>query len=84
MMPGAVAIGVTMPVAGRLSDRYASRSLVVAGVVLTSFSLFLYGALDPRSSAMVVIGPQLIRGVGLALMMAPLMKAASTPCQRRR
>jgi DHA2 family multidrug resistance protein len=42
----------------------------------TSFSLFLYGWLDPRSSAAVVIGPQLIRGIGLALMMGPLMKVA--------
>ncbi len=76
MMPGAVTIGVMMPVAGRMADRYAPRWLVFTGSVLTGVSLIFYGNLDPLSPASVIIGPQLVRGVGLALMMAPLMTAA--------
>jgi EmrB/QacA subfamily drug resistance transporter len=76
MMPGAVAVGVMMPVAGRLSDRYSPGWLVAAGTLLTSVSLMYYGGLDPRSSAAFIIVPQLIRGAGLALLMAPLLTAA--------
>ncbi len=76
MMPGAVMVGITMPVSGRMADRYKIRWLVLVGSVLTGISLILYGGLDPLSSATMIIGPQLIRGVGLALMMAPLMTAA--------
>lgn len=76
MMPGAVTIGLTMPISGRMADRYNIRWLVLAGSLLTGFSLILYGGLDPRSGATMIIGPQVIRGLGLALMMAPLMTAA--------
>ncbi len=76
MMPGAVAVGAMMPVAGRLSDKYNPGWLVAIGAMLTAVSLILYGHLEPRSSGLMIIGPQLIRGVGLALMMAPLMTTA--------
>jgi EmrB/QacA subfamily drug resistance transporter len=76
MMPGAAAVGLTMPIAGRLSDRFNPKGLVVAGTLITAFSLISYGRLDPRSSAAFIIVPQLVRGAGLALLMAPLMTAA--------
>ncbi|MFC1895905.1 DHA2 family efflux MFS transporter permease subunit [Thermodesulfobacteriota bacterium] len=76
MMPGAVTIGIMMPVAGRMADRYNPRWLVFTGSVMTGLSLIYYGNLSPLSPAFVIIGPQVIRGLGLALMMAPLMAAA--------
>jgi len=76
MMPGAVIVGIMMPLSGQMADRYSIRWLVLGGSMLTGISLLLYGDLDPRSGALMIIGPQLIRGIGLALMMAPLMTAA--------
>ena len=76
MMPGAAAVGLSMPIVGRLSDRFPARWLVAIGTVITAASLVLYGRLDPRSSAVFIIAPQLVRGVGLALLMAPLLTAA--------
>ena len=76
MMPGAVVIGIMMPVAGRMADRHNPRWMVFFGSVLAGFSLLLYGYLDPLSSKTMLIGPQLIRGMGLAFMMSPLMTAA--------
>jgi DHA2 family multidrug resistance protein len=76
MMPGAITVGITMPVAGRLADRRSPRALVLFGTVLAAFSMFLFGYLDPLSGKMGIIGPQIIRGVGLAFMMTPLITAA--------
>jgi len=76
MMPGAMTIGFMMPIAGRMADRYHPRWLVFFGSMMAGLSLILYGNLDPLSPARMIIGPQLIRGVGLAFMMAPLMAAA--------
>lgn len=76
MMPGAVTVGIMMPIAGKLTDRYSYRALVTVGSVLTGVSLIMYGYLDPLSSAAGIIGPQIIRGIGLALMMTPLLTAA--------
>ncbi len=76
MMPGALSVGVMMPIAGRLADRYAPRWLVIIGVVATSLSLIMYGDLDPLSGPFTIIAPQVLRGMGLGLLMAPLMTAA--------
>jgi EmrB/QacA subfamily drug resistance transporter len=83
MMPNAAAVGVMMPVAGRLADRYNPRWLVAVGTALTGVSLIIYGGLDPRSSAAFVIWPQLVRGTGLAFMMAPMITAAINAVPKR-
>ncbi|MFB3891522.1 MAG: DHA2 family efflux MFS transporter permease subunit [Phycisphaerae bacterium] len=76
MIPGAVAVGVTMPIGGRLADRYSPAILTAIGCVMVGSSLIMFGWLDPMSDAFDIIMPQVVRGVGLALMMAPLLAAA--------
>ena len=76
MIPNAIAVGVTMPFAGHLADRYSPAILTGAGCVLVGVSLLLFGRLDPLSAWPILVLPQLARGAGLALMMAPLMAAA--------
>ncbi len=76
MIPGAVAVGATMPIAGRLADRYSPRALTSVGCVLTGVSLIMFGELDPLADWKMLVIPQLVRGVGLGLMMAPLLAAA--------
>lgn len=76
MIPNALAVGATMPFAGRLADRYSPALLTGLGSALVGISLLWFGHLDPLSGWAVLILPQIARGVGLALMMAPLMAAA--------
>ena len=76
MIPGAMAVGITMPLAGRLADRYSPRVLATIGSLLVGVSLVQFGYLDPLSDGYVLVVPQLIRGVGLALLMAPLLATA--------
>jgi DHA2 family multidrug resistance protein len=76
MMPGAVALAICMPLSGKLADRYSPRWLVLFGTAITGMSMLMYGYLDPLSGAGMIIGPQIIRGAGLAFMMAPLLTAA--------
>jgi EmrB/QacA subfamily drug resistance transporter len=75
MMPGAIAVGVMMPVGGALADRYSPRFLVAGGALITGLSLFMFGRLDPSMTRLMIVTPQVIRGIGLALMMAPLINA---------
>ena len=76
MIPGAVGVGITMPIAGRLADRYSPRILTVIGCVLVGSTLLVFGLLDPLSGWAMLVVPQVVRGVGLALLMAPLVTAA--------
>lgn len=76
MLPNALAVGVTMPIAGRLADRHSPALLTGLGCILVGSSLIQFGRLDPMSGWPLLVLPQLTRGAGLALMMAPLMTAA--------
>lgn len=76
MMPGAITVGIMMPICGHLADRYSPKWLVAAGVILTGVSLLMFGRLDPSMTRFMIITPQVVRGVGLALMMAPLINAS--------
>ena len=76
MLPNALAVGATMPIAGRLADRYSPAALTVLGCVMVGSSLLVFGDLDPRSDWTLIVLPQLVRGAGLALLMAPLMAAS--------
>jgi len=76
MMPGAISVGISMPFAGKLTDKYNAKWIVVVGSFMTGISLLFYGNLELRSGAAMIIIPQIIRGIGLAFMMTPLMTAA--------
>jgi len=76
MLPNALAVGLTMPLAGRLADRYPPAMLTTMGCLLVGSSLIVFGRLDPLSDWPMLVLPQIGRGTGLALMMAPLMAAA--------
>ncbi|HPV99114.1 MAG TPA: DHA2 family efflux MFS transporter permease subunit [Spirochaetota bacterium] len=76
LMPGALAIMLLMPVTGRMGDRIGAKLPSVAGVLLLAVSMFMYRDLNVNTSLMGVINPMLIRGVGMALLMAPIMAAA--------
>lgn len=76
MLPNAVAVGLTMPLAGRLADRYRPSTLAAFGCILVGCSLIVFGLLDPLSDWTLLVLPQFARGVGLALMIAPLLATA--------
>lgn len=76
MLPNALAVAIMMPVAGRFADRYRPSLLTMIGCVLVGGSLLLFGLIDPLSQWPMLVWPQVGRGAGLALMMAPLMAAA--------
>jgi DHA2 family multidrug resistance protein len=65
-----------MPVTGRMSDRIGPMIPSVIGIILLAWSMYMYRNLDVNMSVFGVIKPTLVRGVGLAFLMAPIMAAA--------
>jgi EmrB/QacA subfamily drug resistance transporter len=76
MMPGALVLALAMPMAGRLSDAMGPRWLALIGAVGLGFFMFQYRLLDADCSAWAIIWPTLIRGIAIALMVAPVMATA--------
>ncbi len=76
LMPGALVIMLFMPIAGRIGDRFGPRVPTLIGVILLAWSMFMYWNMDVNMSIFNIIKPMLVRGVGLALLMAPIMAAS--------
>jgi EmrB/QacA subfamily drug resistance transporter len=76
LLPGALVIGAVMPLAGRIADRIGARIPTVAGLLLVAFFMFSYRDLDSVTSTWGVLWPTLVRGLGLGLLVTPVMTAA--------
>ncbi len=82
MVPAAVIVAVCMPLAGMLTDRFGARWPTVAGFLFAAYSLYAWRVLDPLVGRWAVIYPQIWRGLGMALVMAPVNTAAMNAVPR--
>ena len=82
LMPGAIMMAIFMPLSGYLTDRIGARPLVAVGITITALSFYLYHQIDMYSSVWDIISLQLIRGVGVGLMMTPTTTAAMNAVDR--
>ena len=76
LLPGALVMGLVMSVAGRIAERYGPRLPTIVGLVLIAWFMWTYRTLDVTTSTWDVLYPTLIRGVGLGLLVTPVMTAA--------
>ncbi|MBN1572853.1 MAG: DHA2 family efflux MFS transporter permease subunit [Deltaproteobacteria bacterium] len=83
MMPSALAVSVSMPLAGNITDRIGPKVPAVFGGILTAYSLYLYSRLSLNSSYEFLLYGFIIRGVGLGFLMAPLTVATINAAPKR-
>ncbi len=76
LLPGSLLMGLLMPFGGRLGDRLSPRLMAFMGFVLLAIFFFEYKNLDVTTSNWGVVWPTLIRGVGIAMLIAPLTATA--------
>ncbi len=76
MLPGAMVIGLFMPISGKLSDKYGPRWPTLVGLVGIVVFMYMYRTLDVNTTVWDVILPTIVRGVGIGLLIAPVMAAA--------
>ena len=74
-----IAVVVTSPIAGQLTDRYGTRPLAVAGSVITLLGLALLAAAGPAAVPL----PLAVLGVGLGLATPAAQNAALSAVPRR-
>ena len=76
-LPMTILIILVAPIAGRVSDRFGSRGLITAGMVLVSGQLLYFSRLTEDSSYWVLLPGFIFGGVGMALTMTPGAAAAT-------
>lgn len=67
LVPGYVLSSLIAPLAGRLSDKFGSRLLATAGMMLMVFSTMLYIVMSVNSPIWIIILASVIAGIGGAM-----------------
>lgn len=75
-LPGALVMGLTGPLIGRVYDRWGTRVLLVPGTFIASGMLWFYTTFDENTSIWTVAIAQTILSLGLALSFTPLFTAS--------
>jgi DHA2 family multidrug resistance protein len=83
MMPSALAVTISMPLAGNITDRIGPKAPAVLGGILTAYSLYLYSKLSLDSSYGFLLYGFIVRGIGLGFLMAPLTVASINAVPKR-
>ncbi len=76
MIPGTLMVAVFMPIVGWLTDKSSPRFLVIAGMVILAISMYMYKDISIYMNNWEIIFPTMVRGVGLAFLMSPIMTLA--------
>ena len=77
LAPGAAAVAILSPVAGRLSDRFGPRALIRTGLVVMLLSTFGISTLGVGASAVTVALGVLGLGLGFSIVNSPTANAAA-------
>jgi EmrB/QacA subfamily drug resistance transporter len=75
-LPSTLMIVLIAPIAGRMADRVGPRPLIVSGLVLVAFALFLQTRIDVHTGYGLLLPAFVLMGIGMALVMSPMSTAA--------
>jgi MFS transporter, DHA2 family, multidrug resistance protein len=84
LMPGTLVMALVMPIVGTLSDKVSPRFLSMLGIAILAYSMFLYKDISIYMSNWNIIFPTMVRGVGMCLLMAPIMTLALNSIPRHK
>jgi MFS family permease len=82
MAPQGLGAAVSMPIAGKLSDRYGGGPVALVGVLCTALFTIPFGLIGAHSSIVGLSAAMVFRGVGIGFGMMPAMTAAFASLKR--
>jgi DHA2 family multidrug resistance protein len=72
LMPGAIATGAIMPLAGYLVGRIDPRLCIGMGLTISCLSLLVFARVPAHAGYWDLAWPQIMRGIGMGLMFIPM------------
>jgi EmrB/QacA subfamily drug resistance transporter len=82
MAPQGLGAAISMPVAGKLSDRYGGGPVALVGILITALLTIPFGLIGARTSIVWLSIAMAIRGTGIGFGMMPAMTAAFASLER--
>lgn len=73
LLPGAVVLGIMMPISGRLFDKYGIKWLAIVGFALILFTSGLFMVITNYHSTIILALIYMVRMLGISLVMMPLV-----------
>lgn len=73
MLPGAIMMGIMMPITGRLFDKFGPKALAVIGLSITAISTYMLAHLQIDSTYIYIILIYTLRMFGMSMVMMPIM-----------
>ncbi len=73
MIPLALSVAVVSPIAGTISDKIGSKYLLMAGMIVLGYSNLALGNLSLNTTIDYIAWNQVLRGIGIGLINAPVM-----------
>ena len=85
LTPFAACLMISSPISGRLSDKYGSRGLSTAGLIISAVGLIGFFLLEPDTSIIAIIIWMSIMGIGSGMFFSPNTNAimSSVPPEKR-
>jgi DHA2 family multidrug resistance protein len=82
LMPRSLTMMLTMPIGGMLYNRLGARPMIWIGLVLTIYAQWIMGHFTLETGQQNILIPQIIQGVGFALVFVALSTAALATIDR--
>ena len=76
LAPQGLGAMLTMPIAGRLTDKIGPGKLVLGGIVLIGLGMGVFTQVNADSSYVLLLGGLFVMGMGMGMTMMPIMSAA--------
>ena len=71
LMPGGIVNGIMAPLSGKLFDLFGPRVLVIPGLILVLFGVYLFTGIDADTTAGYIVTLHIILLIGISLIMMP-------------
>jgi len=84
LLPNALVMLLTRPMAGKLADNGMIRNISIVGIILVSASFFLFARINVGTPVWFILTAMVVRGLGISFLIAPVSTAmmnAVTPAQ---
>jgi EmrB/QacA subfamily drug resistance transporter len=83
LAPQGLGAMLTMPIAGRLTDRIGPGKLVLTGIVVILAGMTVFTQIDVSTSYGLLLSALFVLGLGMGMTMTPIMSAAMGSLQQR-
>ncbi len=75
LLPNALMMLVTRPIAGKLADKGMIRNISFAGIIIVAISFVIFSRIGIGASIWFIMLPMIVRGIGMSLLVAPVSTA---------